>query len=151
METKQQLIERIQQERASWEALLAEIGEERMTQPGAMGEWSFKDTVAHLITWWRWEIARLEAARQGEDPPYDPTEQEVQVINNWIYTINKYRPLPRVLNEVQTVWQQLEDTIQRIPEQDLVEPGRVEWLEGEPLGSAVVGGFFGHLHEEHEP
>ena len=69
METKQQLIERIWQERAGWEALLAEIGEERMTQPGAMEEWSFKDTLAHLITWWQRDLARLEMARHGERPP----------------------------------------------------------------------------------
>ena len=152
METKQQLIERIWQERAGWEALLAEIGEERMTQPGAMEEWSFKDTLAHLITWWQRDLARLEMARRGERPPDHPAfPQEVHVINDWIYLINKYRPLPMVLQEARTVWQQLEATIQLLPEQDLIESGRFEWLEGESLGSGILNSFFGHFHEEHEP
>jgi hypothetical protein len=151
VETKQQLIERIRQERAGWEALLAEIGEAQMTQPGAIGEWSFKDTIAHLISWWQWEMARLEAARYGEGPPYDPPDQEVQVINNWTYTLNKYRPLPLILHEAETAWQQLEEIVQHLPEQDLTEPGRFEWLGGESLVSGVLNGFFNHLHEEHEP
>jgi hypothetical protein len=93
METmnKQQLIEQIRQERTAWETLLAEIGEDRMVQPGVTGDWTFKDTLAHLITWWRREVARLEAARQNERPPDHPAPREVEVINRWVYLTNKYR------------------------------------------------------------
>lgn len=51
MASKQQLIEQIRQERAGWEALLAEIGEAQMTQPNTMGDWSFKDVLVHLTAW----------------------------------------------------------------------------------------------------
>ncbi len=37
-----------------------------------------------------------------------------------------------------------------MPERDLLEPGRLEWLGDHPL-TAVLDGSFGHFHEEHEP
>ena len=36
--------------RATWEALLAQIGADRMMQSGVEGDWSVKDIIAH-ITW----------------------------------------------------------------------------------------------------
>jgi hypothetical protein len=46
---------------AEWEALLAEVGEARMVQPGVAGEWSVKDIVAH-VTWGEREMAGMERA-----------------------------------------------------------------------------------------
>lgn len=151
MASKQQLIEQIRQERAGWEALLAEIGEAQMTQPNTMGDWSFKDVLVHLTAWWQREVARLEAARRGERPAGHPSQPDVQVINQWTYEINKYRPLPVVLQQAQAAWQGLENAVQQLTEEELVEPGRFPWLEGQALGPGVLDGFFQHLHEEHEP
>jgi hypothetical protein len=64
-DVKQQLLDRIQQERGQWEALLAEVGQERMEIPGTTGEWTFRDTVVHLKVWWRREVAR-EQRGNGE-------------------------------------------------------------------------------------
>ncbi len=49
---KQQCLRHVREERARWEALLAQVGGEHMLQPGAMGEGTFKDLVAHLNGWW---------------------------------------------------------------------------------------------------
>ncbi len=42
---KDELLETMRAERARWEQVLAQVGEERMTQLRA-GEWSVKDIVA---------------------------------------------------------------------------------------------------------
>ena len=157
--SKAQLLERIRAERAGWEALLGEIGEERMTQPGATGEWAFKDVAAHLNGWRERTVARLEAARRDESPPPPPwpagfdedSDEGVDRINAWIYERNRDRPLQDVLGEARAQFQQLEDAVGELPERDLTDPGRFPWLGGEPLGPAVLGGSFGHFHEEHEP
>lgn len=149
--TKQQLLERVRQERAAWETTLASVGEERMDLPGVMGPWTFKDTVAHLTTWWRREVARLAAAQRGERPPDHPSQPDVAVINRWIYLTNRDRPLSDVLRDAQAVWQQLEDLIQSAPDQHLLEPGRFDWLEGRALGPAILDDFVIHFHDEHEP
>jgi hypothetical protein len=65
-------LERIERERAIWEQLLAEIGESRMLQPGATGDWTFKDVVAHLSGWRTRTLAKLEAAQQNRAPAPPP-------------------------------------------------------------------------------
>src|SRR6266480_7803409 len=47
---KATLLKTLTETRAVWEALLAQIDEERMFQPGAAGNWSVKDVIAH-VTW----------------------------------------------------------------------------------------------------
>jgi len=149
--TKQELIEQIQHERAAWETLLAEIGLERMEIPGVTGDWTMKDTIVHLTTWWRREIARAAAARRDERPPDHPPQSDVQVINQWIYFINRDRPLKNVLDDAQAAWQQFEAVIKALPEPLLMDRTRLAWTEGRTLGDELFEHFITHLHEEHEP
>ena len=39
----------LQETRAQWEELLAQVEEERMQRPGATGKWSVKDVIAHVM------------------------------------------------------------------------------------------------------
>lgn len=149
--TKQQLIAAIEQEQAQWHALLAEVGLARLEVPGVTGDWTLKDTVAHLTTWWRREIARAEAAQRGERPPDHPSQAHVQIINQWIYLTNRDRPLQAVLRDAEEAWQQFEAIVQRLPDELLFDPARFGWLEGKALGPALFDHFVKHLHEEHEP
>ncbi|HNP74253.1 MAG TPA: hypothetical protein PKK15_24250, partial [Kouleothrix sp.] len=66
--SKAALLELIERERGLWDAMVAEVGEGRMLQPGASGDWSFKDVVAHLNGWRIVTLARLAAARDHGDP-----------------------------------------------------------------------------------
>jgi hypothetical protein len=150
-DVKQQLLDRMHQEGAQWDTLLAEVGQERMEIPGATGEWTFKDIVVHLTAWWRREVGRLEAVRRGERPVPHPDQRDVQVINQWTYHTNRDRPLSDVLRDAQAVWQQFEAALQATPERDLAQPGRFDWLDGQALGPRIVEDFLMHLHEEHEP
>ncbi len=45
---KAEFLERQRRARAEWEALLAEVGPDRMTRPGTAGYWSVKDVIAHV-------------------------------------------------------------------------------------------------------
>ncbi len=49
LSTKEQLMIQLQQEHAQWEALLDEIGRERMEVPGVIGDWTMKDTIADYL------------------------------------------------------------------------------------------------------
>ena len=62
--SKAALLELIERERGRWDDMVAEIGENRMLQPGATGDWNFKDVVAHLNGWRIGTLAR-PAARRG--------------------------------------------------------------------------------------
>src|SRR5579884_3410418 len=148
--SKARLLAELHNENASWQALLDEIGEANMTQPEVAGGWSIKDIVAHITGWRRRTVQRFQAALKREEvapPPWPPELQEVDEINDWIYQANRDRSLAAVLNDERAVFQQLVDIIAAFPEQDLQDPQRFAWLEGETLSGAWL---FGHFHEEHE-
>jgi hypothetical protein len=149
-QTKEQLLERLQTERQQWETLLHAIGTECMTQPGVTDTWTCKDAIAHLTTWWRREVAGLENVRRGEPPQPHPSQQDVQVINNWVYYTNRDRPLAVILQEAVDVWKEFAESIQALPERDLMEPGRFAWLPDAALGPQTLNNFVTHFHEEHE-
>jgi hypothetical protein len=149
--SKAQLLDDLRDEQAQWEALLQDIGEEHMTQPGVAGDWSIKDIVAHLTGWRQRTVARFQAASRHEPTPPAPWPPNLQTddeINAWIYAANRDRPLADVLRESRDVFDQLAQALDAFPEAELIDPARFPWLEGEPLSGAA---FFGHFHEEHEP
>ncbi|HKT39722.1 MAG TPA: DinB family protein [Ktedonobacterales bacterium] len=59
--TAARLTDILRTERAQWNALLAQVGPDRMEIPGVEGTWSVKELVAHL-TWY--EQAVVDGARQ---------------------------------------------------------------------------------------
>lgn len=150
-----EMLAAIERERDSWEALLAEVGEARMLEPGPMGEWSFKDLAAHLTGWRARTLQRLEAAANGQPEP-DPvwparlaTDDEV---NDWIHEVNRDRLLGEVIAESRESYARLAEIVQRLPDAALYDPAYFPWLEGNALGPWIVlGGPFSHLHEEHDP
>ena len=147
---KAQLIEQVRQARAQWVGLLGEVGVDHMEQPGAMGDWTFRDLLAHLNAWWQREVARLEAAQRGSAPEKEPGF-DVEDFNLKVYKENMDRPVVELLDESRAVWDRLEHSLQALSEQDLTEPGRFAWMGGQALGPAVVRDFLAHLQEEHMP
>lgn len=148
----------IDRQREWWEGLLAEVGEERMERPGAAGDWTFKDVVAHLNGWRRRTVARLEAAASDGHPPTQPwpaeldddTDEGVDAINAWLYARDRDRGAAEIVAESRELFRRMRDAVEAIAEADLTTPGRFAWLGGYPL-SAVLDGAFEHFHDEHEP
>lgn len=152
--SKKQLLAEMQSEQAAWLALLDEIGEENMTQPEVAGGWSIKDIVAHITGWRRRTVLRFRAALDPtvDMTPYWPAEldedDEVDEINAWIDKANRDRPLADVLDDSREVFQQVVAEVSALSDEQLNDPQRFPWLEGERLTGAFI---FGHFHEEHEP
>ncbi len=149
--SKTQLLAELHNENASWQALLDEIGEANMTQPEVAGGWSIKDIVAHLTGWRRRTVRRFQATLHHEPvvtPPWPSELQEDDEINAWIYESHRDRPLAAILSDSREVLQQLVDAIDAFSDDELQDPQRFAWLEGEPLSGKLV---FSHFHEEHEP
>ena len=148
---KTQLLAELHHENASWQALLDEIGEANMTQPEVAGGWSIKDIVAHLTEWRRRTVRRFQAALNHEPdftPPWPSALQEDDEINAWIYASHRDRPLAAILSDSREVFQHLVDVLDAFSDDELQDPQRFAWLEGEPFSGKLV---FAHFHEEHEP
>jgi hypothetical protein len=150
MTTRADLLGAIEREHAAWHALLAEVGEERMQEPGPMGEWTFKDLAAHLLAWDARLLARIEAGPDGTPAPapWPASLEGDDEINAWIQAHYRDRPLREVLAEMERSYDRFAALIAAMPEDALLTPGRFAFMEGRAL---VEGEFFGHLHEEHEP
>jgi len=160
--TKGEALAAIERERADWETLLGEIGEDRMLEPGPMGEWTFKDLVAHLNGWRTHSLAKIEAVTHGQAAPEpawpaelgpgDDDDERIERINDWMHEQNADRLLTEVLQESREGYARIAAVVEMLPEGDLDDPARFPALDGAALGPALVSGaFFSHLHEEHEP
>ena len=80
-QTVQELIDLVNAEYDTWQALIEQIDPEKMLEPGVSGEWSLKDVIAHL-TWHENEMIGMirSHAFKGSDlwdrplpAPSDPT------------------------------------------------------------------------------
>jgi hypothetical protein len=153
--TKTSVLKAIDAEHADWEALVAEVGLERMEDQAFAAGWTFKDIVAHLMGWRMRTVERLEAAARGEPdppPPWPPNLEEDDEINAWIYEREKNRPLPDVVQTASTSFERLRNAIDALPDEALTDPNWFPWLDGDAIGPYFVDrSFFGHLHDEHEP
>jgi hypothetical protein len=150
--SKAELLERIDREHGAWQALVAEVGGDRMEEPGPMGEWSFKDLAAHLLGWRQRTIARLEAASGG--PPaveqFWPSDigDDDDSINDWIHAQHRNRPVPDVLADVDASYGRIRAAVERLDDAAVTDPNRFAWLDGQSLAETAL---FSHLHDEHEP
>jgi hypothetical protein len=144
------LLSELKSENEAWEDLLADVGEDRMEEPGAAGTWSIKDIVAHLAAWRRRTVGRLDAVANGQPEPAPSWPAELRhddEINAWFHARDRDKSVRDVLAESRGVFQELVSAVARLPEDALSDPARFPWMEGAPLSGAA---FFGHFHDEHE-
>jgi hypothetical protein len=138
--------------RDRWRRLVADVGPARLEEPGAMGEWTFKDVAAHLTAWRRRTVVRLEAAARGEAEPAPPWPAELassedDPINAWIHEQTRDRPAGELLAEADAVYDDFIAAVRGLPIDAVMDPQRFPWMEGQALAD---GDFGGHL-DEHEP
>ena len=110
---KTEALERIAAERRYWRDLVVEVGEDRMDEPGPMGQWTFKDLAAHLLGWRQRMIARLEAAVAGEREPAPawPADLSDDEVNEWLHERDRDRPLREVLDDVDRSYDRIERAV----------------------------------------
>jgi hypothetical protein len=143
---------RVRADQQFWRDLVAEVGRDRMHEPGPMGEWTFRDLAAHLAAWRGFRVPVLEAAARNEPVPAPPWPAELagddDRINDWFQKRNRDRPLDDVLDDYDHSFERLAAAIEALPESMAHDPNAMEWTDGE----AVVDlDFTQHLHEEHLP
>lgn len=108
-------------DRAEWERVLAEVGEDLMLEPGLPGGWSVKDVIAH-VNWYEREMVSLLELRElaGSELWKLPTDER----NGPIYEGNKGQPLEEVLTESSQLFERLWGLVSELADQDLVDSSR---------------------------
>jgi len=157
--TKDDLLAAIAVERRYWDALVATVEQAGlMDRPGTNnGQWTFKEMAAHLNGWRGLTVARLEAAARGAGPPTHPWPAgleegpDIDAINGWFAARDKDQPATAILAESAAQFDALSATVAAMPADDLLTPGRFAWLGDLPIGPALLGYSFTHLHTDHDP
>jgi uncharacterized damage-inducible protein DinB len=144
---KAHFLEKVRQARARWEALVAEIDDKRMLQPGASGDWTLKDVLAHL-TWHEREMLGVLNARAltGSEWWNLPLDQR----NQLIYEAHRDLPLERVRAEAQETYSRLLQALEGLAEEDLHDPGRFaemppEWQPWKLLAENTYEHYIDHF------
>ena len=144
----QALVTALESAATEFEALLKEVGEARLTEPGVNGEWSVKDIVAHVTAWEERVVAWAEALAQGARPqpapwPGDWSEEQV---NAAIFESNQARPLADVLARWRQVYHSVGAAVQSMSDDELFDR-KIEWLGDASFAEAIPGNSYEHLRE----
>lgn len=143
--TKAEVLEKMQHGRAEWEALLAQVPRERMTEPGVIGEWSVKDIVAH-VTWGEAEIADVfrQRALAGSDLWNLPQDAR----NAAMVAESRSRTLDDVLAEAASAYPRLLAAVQALDDEDLNDAARYAGMPAlwRPW-QIIAGNTFDHYPE----
>jgi hypothetical protein len=141
----------LQTERTRWNALLSQVGLEQMEIPGAVGDWSVKQLVAHL-TWY--EQAVVEGAesvlRTGTFQRRRPKGVTLDQQNTEIDAQSRDRSAQDVLAEADEVFRKLLVLIEACPEKLLNDPGVLGLPEDLVPWMGVANNSYAH-YREHEP
>jgi uncharacterized protein (TIGR03083 family) len=150
MRTKAEQIAAIRADQQFWRELAAEVGPDRYTKPGPMGEWSFGDLAGHLLGWRNRTLARLDAFSRGEPDPPDPWPAELEdddAINAWMHDHHADRSPAQLVADYDASYDRLVAIIEAMPDEKLTDPEAIPWVEA----ALVTVDFTGHLHEAHVP
>jgi DNA-binding ferritin-like protein len=83
---KQELLDKVRSARAEWDALIAQVPEERLAEPGVEGEggkWTVKDIVAHVAIYEDWLAQQINAG--GPNTPHEVDAMTHDQRNAWIF------------------------------------------------------------------
>ena len=122
---KSEFLNTLRKDREAWEALLARVKKEEMTEPDLPGGWSVKDVIAH-VTWHEREMSKLLETRAlvGSDWWELPMDER----NELIYEQYKDQPLEEVLKSAELDYPHFLTAFEPISDEALNDPARFEHM-----------------------
>jgi len=148
---KASILDELRSKYAALAGILAPLDEAQMTTSGVIGDWSIKDILAHMSAWQQRLLAWLYAARHNEEPTISGPDsvEEMDRLNEQFYKENRSRPLADVLGDFRSSYLQIVEAVQALPEEDLIDPHRFAWSNGDSLRQIIAGDTYDH-YQEHQ-
>jgi hypothetical protein len=147
--TKEHFLHLVRTEHAKWEALLTQIPESRMTQPGVAGDakWSVKDLIAH-VAWYESEIVTVLQTRALRGSELWGVSVEER--HNGIWQQSKDRPLEEIRERAGHVFDALLQGLETLAEEDLHDPHRfvdmpLAWLPWRVFATSTYEHYQYHI------
>jgi hypothetical protein len=142
---KDEILDALEDEREKFLDAIDGLSDEELVEPGVVGDWSVKDIIFHISMWEADLIKLLWHLSQGEKPSTAYfTNLSVDETNAAWQEISQTRALEDVLTDFAAVRKQTTRRVQTIPDEDLADPKRYEWLEGRPLWEWIAADSFEH-------
>lgn len=133
---KATVIERLHTERRRLEANLARLSREEILQPNTMGEWSFKDVLAHMAHWEAFLPDWIAASRRGErveTPAPGLTWKDLGVLNQLIYEAHRDQSLEDVLEYFRATHTRFMALVESLTDDEILTPGYYAFTGGGSL------------------
>jgi hypothetical protein len=156
--SKQELLSRIETERALLETVVGALRPEQMTQSATLGEWSVKDTLAHITMLTARCVTLLYQVEQGQTPDdmefvdlsFSPSKWDVDAANAVDYAAQKDRPLELVQGDFRGAHRQLLKRLSGWSEADLTDNRRFGWLRGASMADFLLSETAEHEAEHRQ-
>jgi hypothetical protein len=122
---RSQLLKRLDKAWEGFKASYAGLSDSELMLPGATGNWSVRDIIAH-VTWWEEEaLMHLPLILAGGKPPrYSVTYGGINAFNAQMTEQKKNLSLSEVLQQQADTHRRLIDYIQRAPEEQFTRETR---------------------------
>ena len=120
--SKNKLIELIQEERKKFDFLINQLSEEQILQSGVKGKWSIKDIIAHLMVWEQRGIDKIQLITEGKTPDIPLkgyTWRDTDLLNEEIYQKYKDEALNDIISRSHETFENLMRVMQDLPEEKL--------------------------------
>jgi hypothetical protein len=150
---KSHVLEKIQADRAEFDALLAQLSDEQMLDATLDGGRSVKDILSHIVVWERRCARWLEISMQGEVPERpEPgvTWDKMDDLNERDFLRTRDYTLQEARDDYRQSYQQLLALVKSMPEEDFGEAHRFSWWEGQPISTVIAANSFEHYREHEE-
>src|SRR5579872_5162501 len=124
--------------------LMSTLSEAERDAPGTAERWSAKDILVNIMLWKELQTQKLAAAVRGETPPEWRDMQVVNAIN--ANALEKYHNVPfqDVQREAERIFAALIAQVESMSEEELSDPARYEWSDGEALWHETLGNGLWH-------
>ncbi len=143
---KSTLLNNIRTKQAELDQVLSTLSEQQMTTAGVNGEWSIKDILAHMVEWQHVLLKRLHAAISGGEPEVS-MDYSIDETNEQFYQKNRERSLTDVQADYKHFYQGILEGVEELSDEDLNDPHRFAWWDGEPFWQSVAGDTYEHIDE----
>lgn len=122
---RQQLLNKIEKAWAALKESYAGLSDAQLTEPGAMGDWSVKDILAHVTTWEQEALKYLPLILQGGRPPrYSVEYGGIDAFNAQIMEQKRGLSLSDVLRQLDETHGRLIDYVESAPEDQITHETR---------------------------
>lgn len=147
-----ELLVEILNERNRLERGISKVPEDQRETPVLPGGWSVKTVLAHIESWERLTLARLEAARNGKTPDIPPlhSDRDIDRFNAGLLEATGSRPYTEVRKEFDRTHKKLIEVVSNMDESFFQSEIRAAWTKRRPVWELIGANTCWHYPEHSE-